>query len=179
MSDQQESFDFDEPSVGPWSALYEPPFYGEMSLARARKLLTERVDEGVGCPCCTQFAKVYRRKVNSSMARGLIAAWREYGRGFGYLQDVRRKSGETDNREESKLRYWGLMEEEPKLRPDGGRAGWWRVTDRGYEWIMGWSVVPKYAHLYDGQFLRFSGDPVTIRDALGTKFDYGELMEGV
>lgn len=150
------------------------------SLREAReKLLVDRW-EGVSCPCCGQMAKVYRRKINSSMARGLIAAYRENGLTFGWLQDVRRMQGETDNREESKLRYWGLMEEEPERRPDGGRSGWWRVTSEGEAFVRGQIRVPKYAFLYDGFCLRLDhGEMVTISDALGTPFNYDDLMKGI
>lgn len=155
-------------------------FSDEMTLRDARNKLRELVDDGYACPCCTQFAKVYRRKVNSSMARGLIAAYHAHGREYGYLQDVRRVHGQTDNREESKLRYWGLMEEEADIRrDDGGRAGWWRVTERGETWALGTISIPKYARIYDGRLLNLvPGEQVTILDALGDRFNYRELMEG-
>lgn len=154
-------------------------FHDDMPLAAARAQVLRLRADGVGCPCCGQFAKVYRRKVNSSMARGLIAAWHAFGTDFGYLQDVRRASKATDNREEPKFRYWGLMEEEPSLRPDGGRAGWWRVTPRGVAWLKREISVPKYALIYDGDLLGFEGEHVYITDAIGTKFNYADLMAGV
>ena len=48
-----------------------------MSLGDAREWLRERVEHGARCPCCTQFAKVYERKLNSRMARQLITFWWE------------------------------------------------------------------------------------------------------
>ena len=155
----------------------EELFPDDMTLGEARLLLVKLAEKGVECPACFQFAKIYRRPVNSSMARGLIATYRAFGREFGYLQDVRRANGETDNREESKLRYWGLLEEEPTRRPDGGRAGWWRVTQHGEQWIRGEVVIPKYAEIYNGECLGLIGEPTTIRQALGKKFDLAELMD--
>ena len=111
------------------------------------------------------------------MAVGLIAMYRANGLEFGYVQAVRRRRGATDNREESKLRYWGLTEEEHTLRPDGGRAGWWRVTTKGETWVLNKALVPKYARIYDGRCLGLLGDPITIVDALGDKFNYRELMD--
>lgn len=150
-----------------------------MTLGEARDLLRTLVDEGHACPCCTQYAKVYRRKVHVSMAVGLISLFRMFGREFGDLQAARKERGATDNREESKLRYWGLVEEEPTLRPDGGRSGWWRVTSLGEEWVRNSAAIPKYARIYDGRCLQLLGESVWITDALGTKFDYRELMEGL
>lgn len=75
--------------------------------------------------------------------------------------------------------HWGLIEEEPIVRPDGGRAGWWRITPFGQQFVLGNSTVPKYARLYDGRCLGLEGVPVTIRDCLGTKFNYADLMAGI
>jgi hypothetical protein len=154
-------------------------FHDAMTLGEAKMLLRELAYEGHACPCCTQLVKVYKRKVNSSMAADLIAMWRAFHREWGYLPDLRRHASLKGNREESKLRYWGLVEEEPERRPDGGRAGWWRVTPKGADWIQQRTWIPKYALIYDGKFLRYDGsERVTIRDALGDGFDYNELMRG-
>lgn len=151
-------------------------FHDEMALGNARDLLREMVDDGATCPCCRQFAKVYKRKVNSSMARDLIALYRTHSTEFAYLPDVRKRTGSRSNREESKLRYWGLVEEDAVRREDGGHAGWWRVTDLGARWVRLEASIPEYARIYDGRLLGLVGEPVTIRQALGAKFDYAELM---
>lgn len=154
-------------------------FHDAMPLGEARDILRELVDDGAECPCCKQFAKVYRRKVNSSMARGLIAIWRSCGTEWCYLPDVRGRVFKGDNREESKLRYWDLLEEEAELRPDGGRAGVWRITPAGERWVNNGSNIPKYARIYNKRLLGLTGEPVSIVDALGTKFNYRDLMDGV
>ncbi len=38
--------------------------------------------------------------------------------------------------------------------------------------------VPRHALIYDGRLLRLEGELVGIRDCLGDKFDYDELMSG-
>ncbi len=83
-------------------------------------------------------------------------------------------------RDESLLRYWGLTEEERGLRrDDGGRAGFWRVTSLGSEFARGLTRVPKYALVYDSRCLGLDGaEFVDIREALGDRFDYDELMAG-
>lgn len=151
-------------------------FHDRMTLGEARAILRELVDDGHPCPCCSQFAKVYRRKIHAGIARGLIAAYRHAGREWFHGPTVIQAG---DSGEVSRLRYWGLVEEATERRDDGGRAGWWRVTDRGEAWVRGRATVPKYARIYDGRCLGLTGDPVTIRDALGSRFDYDELMAGV
>lgn len=80
-------------------------------------------------------------------------------------------------RDESISRYWSLTEEETSVRrDDGGRAGYWRITGLGERFVLAAVRVPKYAHIYDGSCLRLSGDPVSIVDCLGDRFNYRELM---
>jgi len=129
----------------------------------------------VRCPCCKQMAKVYRRKVNSGMAFSLLSMYRLAG--TSYLHLPTRLNARS--REEGKLRYWGLVEEELEKRPDGGRAGYWRVTEKGRHFIFGSIGVPKYARIYDSRLLGFDGPEVLFRDCLGSKFNYDELMAGI
>lgn len=141
-------------------------------LAEARAWLRDRIDDGAECPCCTQFSKVYRRKINSGMARSLILLYRRCGLAYGYVPDV----VGSRSREEGKLAYWGLVAEMPVAREDGGRAGWWCVTELGEQFARNLIRVPKYARVYNGRCLGLVGDGVDVLDALGDKFDYAELM---
>lgn len=141
-------------------------------LGRARDQLRELVDQGCRCPCCTQYAKVYSRKINSGMAVSLIRMWRLAGTDW---INVPEQIG-ARSREEGKLAYWKLVEESSGVRPDGGRAGWWRVTERGAQFVSMQLKVPKYARVYDGRCLGLRGELVTIRQCLSSRFDYDELM---
>lgn len=135
-------------------------------LGEAREWLREQVrDDGAKCPCCSQFAKVYRRKLNSGMARSLIRMYLVGGRGWvNITTDIPARS-----REEGKLPYWELAEPH-EIR------GIWRVTELGERWVKDMAEVPRHAEVYDGRCLRLLGDPIRIREALGAKFDYDELM---
>lgn len=139
----------------------------------ARDWLVRNLGHGVMCPVCGQNAKVYRRKINSGMAKSLILIFRIAGEGWIHVRVIGAKS-----REEGKLAYWGLLEEQRAARPDGGRAGYWRLTRRGVLYVRGQLAVPKYAVVYDGQCLSFEGPQVKIQDALGTEFNYADLMAG-
>lgn len=155
----------------------EPLFDDGMTLKEARDLLRTLVDEGYPCPCCTQYAKVYRRKVNASMSLWLIALYRSGGvTKFVHGSSLQREHN-IAGRDYPHMAHWGLIEEEKALREDGGRSGWWRLTNAGEEWARNRSSVPKYARVYDGRLLQLLGEPVRITDALGTKFYYRELME--
>lgn len=143
------------------------------SLEEARGWLREQIDEGADCPCCDRFAKAYRRKLNAGMAASLIRMYRAHGLEFGYLPELFGYGNEF-----TRLRLWGLIEPMEERRDDGGRIGWWRITAKGEAFAIGRLRVPRYARVYDAQLLSLEGDPVSIRDALGSRFSYDELMHG-
>lgn len=154
-----------------------PGFYPEMSLAAARQLLASLLDEGQECPCCSQGARIWRRRVSSTMAWLLIEMYRRGRRGWVYLPDIPQKS-----RDGTHLALWDLIEEETAVRrEDGGRAGWWRVTQAGESFLLGHSTIPKYARTYAGVVLGRFGDSVSIRDCFNARssFRYDDLMAGI
>lgn len=145
-------------------------------LGEAREWLRDEAQTGPGasCPCCTQHTKVYRRSLNAAMTFGLIRAYRQVGLQVFHMPTVLNHIAG----DHAKLRYWGLIEEQPVRRDDGGRAGWWKVTDLGEAFVRGTVKVFKYALIFDGRLLRLddTGGYVTVVEALGEKFDWAELM---
>lgn len=147
------------------------------SVADARDWLElQMFNEGANCPCCGQFAKVYQRTINSAMARALILFHKEGGTTEWVHGPSITRAARAD---EAKLRYWELIEESAGRREDGARAGLWRVTPAGEQFVRGLRQVPRYALIYDGRLLGFDGDLIGIKEALGTRFDYAELMAAV
>lgn len=146
-------------------------------LEDAKDWLRMHLDEGARCPCCMQYAKVYRRKIHAAMARDLCRAYRTAG--GGRLFHVRTVLGH-DGGDFAKLAYWGLIEELDATRDDGSnRAGMWRITPLGVDYIRNRIRLPKYARVYDGRCLGLDDSEVAgIIDALGTRFDYSALMAG-
>lgn len=145
------------------------------SLGEARDWLRSQIDDGAICPCCKQFVKVYRRQINSTMVRALVALYQHAGTDSGHWPTILNEVG-IARADEAKLAYWGLVEEEPERREDGGRAGWWTVTAAGVDWIEGRITIPRYAKVYNGRCRGLEGELRTIQQALGTRFNYQELM---
>ena len=135
-----------------------------ISLREAKKHLMMNIDEGVTCPCCGQFAKVYRRKLNSGMAVALIDMYRNSGTDWFNVREITLRGGDY-----GKLAYWGLIE-------PGDDTGIWRVTARGEEFIKGMIPVSQHANVYNGKLIELEGDLISISDALGDRFNYEELM---
>lgn len=155
------------------------------TLAEARAELREAVKgKGAKCPCCDQFAKIYQRPIGSASARALVLMYLAGGHlapvHLPTVLSAARSNGgpRSSGGDEAKMVYWGLIIDAGTVREDGGRAGWWRLTDAGVDWVRERSTVPKYAHIYDGRLLKLDGEPWSIRQALGTKFDLRDLMEG-
>lgn len=147
-----------------------------MSLGDARDLLRRLVEDGTICPLCKLRAQVYKRPMNATMARGLAAMYAEHGRNFGSLPEVRKKYALHHSNQETMTRWWGLIEEEKRAREDGGRAGYWRVTILGEQWVTGNAKVRGIARTYDGEVLQLLGDDVTVYDVLGVGFNLSEVM---
>lgn len=151
------------------------------TLGEARDWLRQRINDGARCPCCTQWAQAYFRSINSGMAYGAIQLYNfhlKYPWQFAHLPSLGRRSSE-----ESKLRYWGLVEEQ---NTEGHPGGYWRLTQKGIDWVEERIKVPHYVRVFDSRALsrpqsQAKGDPkpdIGIRDALGTDFDYDKLMRG-
>lgn len=144
-------------------------------LSDVRDWTRTHAENGVDCPVCTQRVQVYKRKLNSGMARSLIQMYKVAGTDWVHVPT---QIG-ARSREEGKLAYWGLVEESLMPRDDGGRAGWWRVTSKGELFVLKRLRVPSHARVYNGRALGLMGNPTSITDALGAKFNYSDLMAGI
>lgn len=141
------------------------------SLSEAREYVREHRDEGVKCPCCGQLAKIYRRNINAGMAKSLIVMYRNPG--WIHVPTI----VGSRSREEGKLAYWDLAQEETTVREDGGRAGYWRITTLGVQYACNEIGLPKYAMVYNGKVLELTGPATWIEESFKSPFHYRELMD--
>ena len=150
------------------------------TLDEARDFVLEHLEEGVDCPACGQTAREYRRSMTATCARVLLALYRQ-DPAFVHLPtlaaeqlpDVAHQGGYL-----TLAHYWQLIEEEPTVREDGGRAGYWRLTAAGRDFVEHRCTVPRYAHIFNGRRRRYSGVQVSITAVLGARFDYNALVRG-
>lgn len=148
------------------------------TLQEAKQFLRDNWLKGTHCPCCNQFVKRYQRKLNSGMAVSLIRLYKENGQDWMHaLHTLVRLNPKATIMEYSKLKYWGFLEEKPgDVDPSKKSSGIWRITDEGVAFIKDFAPAPKYIYLYNNKFLGFSDEIINIKDALGSNFDYQELM---
>jgi hypothetical protein len=165
----------------------EPPPLPSCTLEEARQWLQGHLAVGVSCPCCTQFAKIYKRPMTGTMAYALVLIYRHFrsatvGSWLHVPTFLTAQSGlgpVARGGDWAKLVYWGLIRDKGDVRDDGSnRAGYYQITDHGCQFVECKVRVPKYVWIYDGQALTRTEEPelVSIRDVMGTKFDYSELM---
>lgn len=146
------------------------------TLAEAKKYLQDNFKKGISCPCCHQFVKLYPRKITSSMSKALIGMFRETKAGGGEKEwaDSRNYIAIPDV---VKFVHWGILEAQEGQRDDGSkRVGWYKLTEKGIEFVNGRISVPMRVKLYNQKFYGFEGGEVYIYDTFKNRFDYNELM---
>ena len=151
------------------------------TLADARAEVLANREDGIECPCCDQFVKVYRRSITADSAAWLVLLVNAYRREpryyhVGGLRGITQATGDR-----AKLRYWGLIEQRPKCdKADAGKrtSGYWKPTQQGMDYVDGNGTLPRHAYVVDGTVLGYSDERRDLQDCLGNRFDFGKLMRG-
>jgi len=142
----------------------------ETTLKVARDWLRSEAKTGARCPCCRQYVKVYRRKLNSAMSRALMVMYHYRGHDWTHADHVVRAASTRMGHDWIGVHYWDLIEPHPE------RVGYWRITPDGIEFARNRSTVLSHAVVYNQKRLRLEGKLVSIVTTLGKHFDYPELM---
>lgn len=138
--------------------------------------LMQRKGQQGNCPCCGRYAKIYKRRLNSTMAKQLIRFY-HLGAANEFVHTSKVVAG-TGVGDFSKMRIWGLLKP-AKIKPKNGSntSGKWKLTADGVAFVENRRPVRQYAHIYLDELIEFSGDAVSIIDCLKSKgFNYHELM---
>ena len=151
------------------------------TLQEAQDSFRQQLFEGkkVKCPCCGRRAKVYKRKINSGMARMLIRFYEVHFRlpdeEWVHVHDLFGGFGQK-HRDWPVLRLWGLVQPKGETDEDGKSSGFWKLTPLGRAFVRGERDVPKHVYMYNRQKVDESEERISISVALGDAFDYAELM---
>ena len=144
---------------------------------KIREMLVKMLKgDGASCPCCGQKVVLYRRKLNTNMARFLIRLVKEYERtGQGVRHEVLRS--EKDGRDYSYITKWGLAETfAPEKGEDKKDSGLWKPTPKGIDFAYNRLTVPARVFLYDNQIVGWDTQTCSVEEALGQKWSWSELM---
>lgn len=146
--------------------------------ARERVIRGRETTDGIVCPCCDQFVKVYKRRIKAMEAAWLCKLVRQYQREQRYYHiDEMRPFSRGD---EAKLLHWGLIVDKLTEDTQKRRSGLWIPTEKGIDFVHGRTRVVKHLFLFNQEPLGFADptDTVSIRDCLKVAFDYEKLMNG-
>lgn len=158
-------------------------FFGDETVAEAREWLHQNLFRGVFCPTCDRIAVFKNYPMKDSMARLLIEMYRHHGTA---PVDVREfyLDGELVDRNNyvAKIAQRGLVEEIPMRRGDGGKAGWYQITEEGENWILNRSVTPATVLSYNYYSMNGqSKGTVSIEEVFkgSSRWSYRSLIDGL
>jgi hypothetical protein len=138
----------------------------------------------VRCPCCQRDGVVYWRKLNSGMCLVLINMAKALHKGnkkehaWLSLEEFFPK-GSQKHRDWTMMRHWTLIEPQDTRTATENAPGVWRITPAGHGFLKTTWNVASHGAFYENNPLRWSDRKVSILQALGKRFDYYELMQGL
>lgn len=150
------------------------------TLVEAKKHLRDNWEKGTDCPCCGQHVKLYSRPMHYMMVAGLIQLYNLDKKKPGYYHVSELSIGQTYTSigDFAKLKYWGLIEQKPKDPKENKRtSGYWRITQRGVQFVLGQRTEHERVLIFNKKNLGLTGDKIDIKQALGGRFNYNELMK--
>lgn len=153
-------------------------------LKEAKDFLRTHWHQGVDCPCCGQYVKLYRRKLNSQMATFLGKLVVKYLRDprWYHARELCAKGSTKASSDGTYLVHWGFIQSCPKDDTTVQKtSGLWRPTPSGIDFVLKKTTAPKYMFLFDNKAFQ-SQDPVPqvqFYECLTDKFIYHELMDHI
>jgi hypothetical protein len=129
------------------------------TIKEAVEYLAEHMKEGVQCPCCKQKVQLYEVKLSRTMVKGLatILHYREAHAPLDGWVHIPTELPELQRiRKYPKLAHWELLEESPE------KAGSWRVTKTGWNFMLGRIEIPQIALVYNAKVRGFNGPMIRI-----------------
>lgn len=154
------------------------------TIREAKDFIEKNKLDGVICPCCNKHVQKYKRKLNSGMCLFLIGLYRCHRKnlftdGFTNKEVMAEMKINTSSLDYSVMKHFGLMEEikkeDKEFNNNTKKSGYWKITDKGKSFVKGLGVSFSHVMLYNNNPEGFSGS-TNIKKALGSKFNYQELM---
>ena len=136
-----------------------------------------KAGEHFPCPTCTRHAQLYRRLFHASMAAQLIRLY-SLGGAHEYVHASRLiLKGVSGAGDFSKAKYWGLIHSGINTDPHTKTSGQWMLSRDGVAFVLGNLRIPREVMIFDDKIYGVSEREITIREALGKRYNYNELME--
>lgn len=166
------------------TAISHNSIYAGDTVAIARAWIMNNLEHGGYCPACSRIAIYKNYPMTDAMARLVIEMYRHHGQEFIHVRtfELNDKVVDRDNFV-AKIAIRGLVEADTNRRSDGGKTGWYRVTDAGINWIFNHSKTPASIKSYNAFRDRGtvpSDKLVTVSQVFdtSTRWSYEELIAG-
>ncbi len=129
------------------------------------------------CDACGQTIGMERkRKITAAMAAGLIKLYNAAEGNTSMAVYTPRDIVVDHGGDFAKLRHWTLIEPAAKDPWSRKHVGHYRITENGVLFVKDLAEVPKYIWFVDGEPHHSGGGYIDIKHALGSRFDYSELL---
>lgn len=153
--------------------IYQSP--PPVTIAEERTRLKNNIHKGTKCKCCGQMVKLYTRKLYSSQMKGLINLYKKYMNkpDYYHISTFEIVAGGGDF---AKMEFFGLIEAQTNTDSTKRTSGMWKPTQKGIDFVNGRISVPEAVMIYNQSFVGFTENHIYIKDAIGNKFNYEELM---
>lgn len=155
------------------------------TIQEGKAFLRENFEKGAKCPCCDQYVKLYKRKLTSAMVYGLMLIAKahpsKYDKSWLHVEDYLKSLDipASIRGDIAKLKLWGFLLPAEGNREDGSpRNGYYQLTQQGRDFVKGRITAFSHVLIYNNSFRGFEGEQITVQEALGSKFNYDELMKG-
>lgn len=146
------------------------------TVEEAQAYINENREEGVECPCCGHKSKVWEKPLIGTAVADLIRLvrfWEKNGVPAHISEFTTQRSNFYT------LSYWGLiMKGEVEVDNKKRSSGYWVPTIKGGDFVEGKITIPSIAATYNNKLVEFRGRQIGVKEALGKKFNYEELMKG-
>lgn len=132
------------------------------------------------CPHCNHVSIEYRRSMNSNMAIALICLLKSNEFDYVHMEELLRLNGYKRCGDFSYLVHYRFLEKLKEKRDDGSsKNGKYKITSAGIMFAEGKTTCKSTFIMEEGVFKGFDGKDITIKDALGEKFNYDQLMQNI
>ena len=152
-----------------------------LTLEEAKKYLRYHIiRKGAACPCCTQFAKIYKRSLSYSMVHALALIYKSGTKDFFHIEEYLKgvDCSSSIRGDFPKLRFWMLIKAYDDVREDGSkRNGYYKITGLGEQFLKGTVEVPSFVKIYNNKIFGSSEEMINVDQAVKNKFNYRELMK--
>jgi len=147
-------------------------------LAKIRKDYL-KVLQGAGgdCPCCDRHGKYNGFTITQKNAQALLWIYKNAANEDRWVNTAKNAPREFMRAKTfTNMRYWGLIEAHPNDRKDVKGSGYWRITSKGIDYILGKMRLPKKAFIYNRKLVGFGEQQVYFKECFKEQFNLEEVM---